>query len=175
MENERPSAMYVAGWMALPVGFMWTASFFCTMYGSGHPMLSMISTALGVASVFVLYRQLTNYRNLYPAVTWLHVMRVSFLCCLLSGLLTDAAEYAYFLFLDNGRFLSQIGNAMQNEEYRQALQQLVPESSPDEILRMIQDMSVRDIVLQLVVCNFFFALPVSLMAALPVRKRNQQR
>ena len=161
--------MDVAGWMALPIGLMWSASFLCTMYGTDYPLLSMLSTALGIISIYMLYKQLTNYRKLYPTVTWLHILRLSFVTCLLAGLLTDAAQYLYFLFLDNGRLLSLLGNAFQSEEYREAWQKMMPEANLNEIQKMVQSMTVRDIVLQLAFYNVILALPVSLFAALPVR------
>ena len=167
---EKPSLMDAAGWMALPLGFMWSASFLCTMYGMERPLLSMLGTALGFVSIYMLYRQLTNYRRLYPS-SWLHIMRLSLTACLLAGLLTDAAQYAYFLFLDNGHFLSLLGTALQSEEYRQAWQKLLPESDIEEVQKMIQSLTVRDIMLQMVLYNVFLALPVSLLAALPVKVR----
>lgn len=169
-KKEIPSTIEVAGWMALPIGFMWSANFFCTMYSTSRPALSVLGTALGFISIYVLYKQLTNFRRLYPTVSWLHVLRLSFVTCLLAGLLTDAAEYVYFQFLDNGRFLSQMANAMQSEEYRQALQQIMPGAKQEEVVKVIQSMSVRDIVIQMVMYNILLALPVSLFAALPVRK-----
>ena len=167
--KEIPKLMDVAGWMALPIGLMWSASFLCTMYGTDYPLLSMLSTALGIISIYMLYKQLTNYRKLYPTVTWLHILRLSFVTCLLAGLLTDAAQYLYFLFLDNGRLLSLLGNAFQSEEYREAWQKMMPEANLNEIQKMVQSMTVRDIVLQLAFYNVILALPVSLFAALPVR------
>ena len=95
--NEKPTLMNAAGWMALPIGLMWSASFLCTMYGAERPMLSMLGTALGIISIYTLYKQLTNYRKLYPSVSWLHTFRLSLVVCLLAGLLTDAAQYLYFL------------------------------------------------------------------------------
>jgi len=168
MENQRPTVMNTAGWMALPIGIMWSASFLCTMYGAERPFLSMMSSVLGLVSIFVLYRQLTNYRRLYPS-SWLHILHVSFVTCLLAGLLTDAAQYAYFLYFDNGRMLSLLGTAMQSEEYRQAWQQLMPDANVDEVQKLLQSMSVRDIVMQLALYNMLLALPISLLAALPVR------
>ena len=168
--NKKPSLTDAAGWMALPIGIMWSASFLCTMYGTGHPLLSMLSTALGIISIYMLYRQLTNYRRLYPTVSWLHIFRLSMLTCLLAGLLTDAVQYLYFAFLDNGRLLSILGSAMQSEEYREAWKQLMPEADMKEVQQMVQSMTVRDIMLQLVTYNVLLALPISLMAALPVRK-----
>lgn len=169
-KKEIPSTIEVAGWMALPIGFMWSANFFCNMYSASRPVLSMVGTALGLISIYVLYKQLTNYRNLFPSVSWMHILRLSFFTCLLAGLLADAAEYVYFQYLDNGRFLSQMANAMQSEEYRQALQQIMPESKPEEVVKVIQNMSVRDIIIQMIMYNILLALPVSLFAALPVRK-----
>lgn len=168
MNKEKPSLMDVAGWMALPLGLMWSVSFLCTMYGNERPLLSMLSTALGIISIYMLYKQLTNYRRLYPS-SWLYILRLSFVTCILAGLLTDAVQYAYFLLLDNGRFLSMLGTALESEEYHQAWQQLFPGSDIDDIKKLIQSMTVRDTMLQLALYNVLLALPVSLLAALPVR------
>ena len=119
MANEVPKTMDAAGWMALPIGLMWSASFLCTMYGTERPFLSMLSTVLAIISIYMLYKQLTNYYRLYPSVSWLHILRLSFVTCLLAGLLTDMVQYAYFLWLDNGRLLTTLGTALQSEEYRE--------------------------------------------------------
>ena len=169
MDKKVPSIMDAAGWMALPIGLMWSASFLCTMYGAERPLLSMLSTALGIISIYTLYKQLTNYRKSYPSVSWLHVLRLSFVTCLLAGLLTDAVQYLYFLYLDNGRLLSLLGNAFQSEEYREAWKQMMPDLNLDEMQKLVQSMTIRDIMLQLVFYNVLLALPVSLIAALPVR------
>ena len=175
MVNERPPMTDTAGWMALPIGIMWSASFYCTMYGASRPTLSMLGTALGLISIYMLFKQLRNYRRIYQPVSWLYILRLSFLTCLLAGLLTDAAQYAYFLYFDNGRLLSQLGSAMQSEEYRQVWQQMMPDANVENVQKLIQSMSVRDIMLQLVLYNAFLALPVSLFAALPVRGGNEGR
>ncbi|MBQ5937057.1 MAG: DUF4199 domain-containing protein [Bacteroidaceae bacterium] len=170
MANEVPKTMDAAGWMALPIGLMWSASFLCTMYGTERPFLSMLSTVLAIISIYMLYKQLTNYYRLYPSVSWLHILRLSFVTCLLAGLLTDMVQYAYFLWLDNGRLLSILGTSMQNEEYREAWKKMMPEVDLDEMQKLVQSMTVRDIVLQLAFYNVILALPASLLAALPVRK-----
>ena len=170
MANEVPKTMDAAGWMALPIGLMWSASFLCTMYGTERPFLSMLSTVLAIISIYMLYKQLTNYYRLYPSVSWLHILRLSFLTCLLAGLLTDMVQYAYFLWLDNGRLLSILGTSLQNEEYREAWKKMMPEVDLNEMQKMVQSMTVRDIVLQLAFYNVILALPASLLAALPVRK-----
>ena len=170
MANEIPKTMDAAGWMALPIGLMWSASFLCTMYGTERPFLSMLSTVLAIISIYMLYKQLTNYYRLYPSVSWLHILRLSFVTCLLAGLLTDMVQYAYFLWLDNGRLLSILGTSLQNEEYREAWKKMMPEVDLNEMQKLVQSMTVRDIVLQLAFYNVILALPASLLAALPVRK-----
>ena len=169
MANEVPKTMDAAGWMALPIGLMWSASFLCTMYGTERPFLSMLSTVLAIISIYMLYKQLTNYYRLYPSVSWLHILRLSFVTCLLAGLLTDMVQYAYFLWLDNGRLLSILGTSLQNEEYREAWKKMMPEVDLNEMQKLVQSMTVRDIVLQLAFYNVILALPASLLAALPVR------
>lgn len=168
--KELPSTMEVAGWMALPVGLMWSASFLCTMYGTSQPLLSMLGTVLGVGSIFVLRRQLANYRKLNPEAIWLQIFRLAFVTCLLAGLLTDAVQYIYFLLLDNGRLLTQLGNALQSEEYREAWKQLMPGTNLDEMKQIMQTMTVRDIMLQLVFYNIILALPDSLLASIMINK-----
>lgn len=167
--KERPALMDAAGWMALPIGLMWSLSFLCTMYGRERPVLSMLSTVLGVISIFMLHRQLKNYRKLYPSVSWLHILRLSFVTCLLAGLLTDMVQYLYFVYLDNGRLLSFLNDMFQSEEYRETFQKMLPGTSLEEMQKIIQGMTVRDIMLQMVFYNLLLALPLSLIAALPVK------
>ena len=168
--KEIPSTIEVAGWMALPIGLMWSASFLLTMYGTDRPLLSMLGTALSLVSIYMLYKQLTNYRGLYPTVSWLHIMRLSLVTCLFAGLLTDAVQYMYFVFFDGGRFLSILGTAFESEQYREAWKQIMPNVDPGEMQKLVQQMTVRDIMMQMAMYNILLALPISLLAALPVRK-----
>ncbi len=170
--NDKPTMMDAAGWMALPIGLMWSASFLCTIYGTERPLLSMLSTALGIISIYTLYKQLTNYRRLYPT-SWLHIMKLSLVTSLLAGLLTDAVQYAYFLWLDDGRLLSILSTAFQSEEYRELWKQMMPEANLDEMQKLVQSMTVRDIMMQLAFYNILLALPFSLFAALPVRAQGK--
>lgn len=173
--NDKPTLMDAAGWMALPIGVMWSLSFLCTMYGPEHPLLSLLGTALGLVSIYMLYKQLTNYRKLYPSVSWSYVFRLSFVTCLLAGLLTDVAQYAYFQWFDNGRLLSVMDSAFGSEEYREVWKQLMPDVDMKDMQKMMQAMTVRDIMIQMAFYNILLALPVSLLAALPVRARQPQR
>lgn len=161
--------MNAAGWMALPVGAMWSASFLCTMYGYGRPMLSLLGTVIGISSIYVLYRQLRNYRRLFPSVRWLYILRLSLVTCLLAGLLTDAVQSLYFTFLDNGHLLSMLNNAFQSEEYRDVWQKIMPDTKLEDVQKMIQSMTVRDFMLQIGLYNVVLALPVSLIAAIAVK------
>ena len=160
--------------MALPIGAMWSAAFLCTMYGMGSSALSMLGTVLALLSIYMLYKQLTNYRRLYASVSWLHIFRLSLVTCLLAGLLTDAVQYVYFLLFDGGRMLSLLSTTMSSEEYRETLQKIMPEQNLDEMQSLLQGMTIRDIMLQMVFYNIMLALPVSLAAALPVRSSKKQ-
>ena len=46
---------------------------------------------------------------------------------------------------------------------------MMPEANLDDVQKIVQSMTVKDIVLQLTFYNILLALPVSLIAALPVR------
>jgi hypothetical protein len=45
----------------------------------------------------------------------------------------------------------------------------MPEANLEEMQKMIQQMTVRDIMMQLATYNIMLALPLSLLAALPVK------
>lgn len=166
--NKRPGLTDTAGQMALPLGGLWIASFLCTMYSADYPSLSLPGLLLGVLSPSFVYSRLAAYRRHHPQTGWFYMLRLALMTGLLAGLLTDAAQYLYFAALDGGRLLSQLGTAMQSEEYRQMWQQLMPEVSLEEMQKMVQQMTVRDIVIQLATYNAFLALPVALIAALPL-------
>lgn len=168
--TEKPSLIDTAGIMALPVALLWTLSFLSTMYGTRYEMLSILSSILPMLSIWTLFRQLSNYRRLYHPVSWMHILRISLMASLLAGLLTDAAQYAYFAFLDQGQLLSNLATAMQTEEYREAMKQVLPGVSIEEMQQIIQSTTIRDMMVQIVLFNVMIALPFSLMAALPVRK-----
>ena len=168
--NERPTLMYAAGWMALPIGILWSASFFCSVYGIDNQFIGLLSLPIGIFSIYILYKQLANYRRLFQPLSWLYIFRLSLVTSLLATLLTDAAQYVYLLFLDNGRMLSQMSQSVQSEEYRQLFQQAFPQVNLEEIQEMVQNMTVRDIMSQFVFFNIIIALFVSLLAALPVRR-----
>lgn len=159
-----------ASQMALPVGALWTLSFLGSMYGTEQPLLSMLGSVLPLISVFILRRMLGGYRSLQH-VSGMQVLYAALLTGLFAGLLTDLMQYAYFLFLDNGRLLTNVATAMESDEYRQALQQLMPGVSTAELQKEIQQITIRDIMLQLVVFNMLIALPYALLSGIAVRER----
>lgn len=167
--NERPTLIYAAGWMALPIGILWTASFFCSIYGTEHLFLGLLSLPIGIFSIYILYKQLTNFLEVFHPLSWFFIFRLSLVTSLFASLLMDAVQYAYLVFLDQGRMLSLMSQSIQSEEYRQLFQQAFPQVKLEEIQEMVQSMTVRDILSQFVFFNIVIALFVSLLAALPVR------
>ena len=172
MENKEAKVSLIepASWMAMPIGLMWAASFLCTMYGTERPLLSMLSTALSLFSIYILFKQLTNFRRVLPDAGWGMAFRLSLVTCLLAGLLTDAVQYAYFAWFDNGRMLSLIAESMQSEAYVETWKRLMPEQNIAEMQAMVQSMTVRDIMQMLILYNILLSVPIALVAALPVRK-----
>jgi hypothetical protein len=59
---------------------------------------------------------------------------------------------------------------MNTKEYQEIWQQIMPEADLKEVQKLIESMTVRDIMMQLILYNVFLALPASLLAALPVKR-----
>ena len=165
-KSNKPKLMDTAGVVALPIALLWSLSFLATMYGTGNPLLSAVSSLLPLLSIWVLRRRLSDYRNTYQPVSWMHTMTLSLAACLLAGLLTDAVQYAYFVFLDKGRLLSNVATVMQSDDYQRAVQQMMPDVSIDQMQQVIQSMTIRDIMVEVVVFNILAALPISLIATI---------
>ena len=71
--------------------------------------------------------------------------------------------------------VATLGTALQSEEYREMWKQMMPEVNLDEMHKVVQSMTIRDIMMQLALYNVLLALPVSLFAALPVRAPQPQK
>ena len=163
-ETEKPSLTNTAGQMAMPIGLMWAASFLCSIYGMEYYVLSPMSYVFAIASVFVLRRQLAAYSRLYCPIGRRHLWWLALTSCLLAGLLTDAIQYIYFAFLDQGRLQSGLSTAMESEEYREAWSQLMPEVPLEMMQEMMASITIRDIMQHIVSFNIMLALPLSLTA-----------
>lgn len=172
--TDKPKLMDTASVIALPIALLWSLSFLATMYGTGIPLLSAVSSLLPLLSIWMLRRRLSDYRNTYRPVSWMHTMMLSLVACLLAGLLTDAVQYAYFVFLDNGRLLSNVATVMQSDDYQRAVQQMMPDVSIDQMQQVIQSMTIRDIMVEVVVFNILAALPTSLIATILATIRQPQ-
>ena len=62
--------------------------------------------------------------------------------------------------------LESISLLFENDQYKQALEQMMPGVKSEEMLRMLQSVSIGDLTIQMWLFNLFISLPLSLVAAL---------
>lgn len=156
----------VASYMAIWIGMAWSASFLCSMYGLKYPLLSSVGNVLGILSIYMIYTNVRNYRCWIKDIRFASCWRLSFCICIFAGLITDAVQYAYFAFLDNGMLMSMMLSMMETPEYEQMMEQLMPGVSTQEIGKIISSMTIRSIMAQLITFNLLISLPISFITAL---------
>lgn len=164
--STRKSVTESASRSGLFVGAMWIASFVCSMYSLRNPICGYVGNTIALLSVFALYMVVVRYRVFVGPLRFGGCWRLSWLTCVFAGLLTTLAQYLYFRFLDGGRMLESISLLFENDQYKQALEQMMPGVKSEEMLRMLQSVSIGDLTIQMWLFNLFISLPLSLVAAL---------
>ena len=106
------------------LGLMWCATFACFAYSTDYPELSLLYIAGVVATPVLLFMRLRNYRHNAADTGCVSFLRsYAYLlvttCC--AALVLTIGVYAYFRFVDNGRFMTIMIQSVGNAEVRKSL------------------------------------------------------
>lgn len=155
--------------MALVVGGMWSVTFLLHMYGMRVPLLGLLGNLLGLFSIWTLYTNLLTYKMLFGNVPLRRMTALGVLICVMGCMLTALVQYCYFMFLDGGLFMSGIMTIMEQPEYDEALKGMMPAGmGKEQLLKMIQEITVGELTLQMLVMNLVLSLPLGIGFALSV-------
>lgn len=152
--------------IALTLAFWWIASFTCHMQSANLAWLGFIANGLGIFSLCVLAKDVAIFRALTKCSSWMRLLWLSLLTCLLCTLLTTLAQYLYFQFVDGGLLLSTVFQMIDNPDFEQLWMESQPNIPLDEIKNQLTHATISDITLSLLWLNICLSLPFSLLAVL---------
>ncbi len=147
-----------ASHFGLWIGLMWIASFICSMYSFDHMMLGHLGNIIAIFSFFVLVRQVKNYRYQISDMSLLQCIWMCFTICIFAGLITTGVQALYFHFLDNGHLVDSLARMFSQEDYRALFEQYFASQQPEDIIQLIQGMTITEIIVQMMSINFMISM-----------------
>ncbi len=165
MDSPRYRMEY-AGRCGVLAGGMWTASFLCSIYSLDYPLLGYVGNTVALLSLYALYLMVVRYRAFVAPLRFPGCFRMAWRICLFAGLLTTLAQYLYFRFIDGGHLVESMTRLLDNEQYRQAMKEVMPQVNPSDMKSMLSAIKVGEMTLNLWMFNIFISLPLSLIAGI---------
>lgn len=161
MENKTfdyQQARAYASNYGLWTGLMWICSFYCSMYSYDHPALGNVGNIIGILSLFLLIRSERAYRANIEHMNFFQCAWMAFVTCLYASLLTTLSQAVYFIYLDNGHLITSLTNLFAREEYKEMMRQMMPDLKLDDMLKMFQELTISDFIIQMITINTFITL-----------------
>ena len=147
-----------ASHFGLWIGLMWIVSFVCSMRSVDHMLLGHLGNIMALLSFLALVRQVKNYRYLISDMSLLQCCWMCFTICIYAGLITTGVQALYFHFFDNGHLADSLSNMFAQEEYRILFEQYLAGQKPEDVIEMIQGMSISDIIVQMMTINLTISM-----------------
>lgn len=165
--EQLKSPVAAASTMAALPALLWSASFLCHMFGLKYTLLGHVGNILGFYSVYIVYKSIKVYKIIFEETSLLKCIRIAVLTGIFSCLVTSLVQFAYFMLLDNGKFLTGILSVLEAPGYSEMLSQMSPQGpGVEEITRMLTEMTVSDITIQMGMMNLLIAVPACAMLAI---------
>jgi len=155
-----------ASHFGLWIGLMWTVSFACSIYSFDHMLLGHIGNIIGILSFFALVRQVKNYRHVITDMNLLQCCWMCFTICIYAALITTGLQALYFYFLDDGHLVNSLTRMFALEDYRVLFEQSFPNFKPEDIIELIQGMSISDIIMQMMTINLTISMLFAILGGI---------
>jgi len=121
-------------------------------------LLGHIGNIIGILSFFALVHQVKNYRHNITDMNLLQCCWMCFTICIYAGLITTGLQALYFYFLDDGHLVNSLTRMFALEDYRLLIEQTLPDLKPEDIIELIQGMSISDIIMQMMTINLTISM-----------------
>ena len=170
--TPRQQSRAYAAWYGVQVGMCWIISFGLAMWSLREPFAGNFALLIGLASiplgVWLLRDFCTRVADLSARRAW-HMSWMMFLC---AALLTTAAQYIYFAYLDGGMLARAYGEMLSNPAYQPVLEKLLPgqdlNTLSSEFTAMLYSTTPAQMTMQLSIWNVLiatiFAIPTTFFA-----------
>lgn len=161
-----------AGRCALSVGGMWITACICNINVFHFPILKFAGDTLFLLSVYMIYIMVVRYRAFVTPLKFSESFRMAWRICLFAGLLNILALYLYLRFLDGGNLIESMTEIMSSEQYIELVKKHMPEMEVKQMIALIQNISLREMTLNLWICNILLSLPISLLTGFFASKKD---
>lgn len=167
--TPRQQSRAYAAWYGLQVGLCWVLSFGLSMWSLREPFAGNFALLIGLASIPFAVWLMRNFRRTVASLSLRRAWHMSWMLFLCAALITTAAQYVYFAYLDGGQLARSYGEIMSDPMYQPLLQQMLPGQDlvalADEITTMLSSTSPSQMAMQLSVWNVLiatvFAIPTT--------------
>lgn len=175
--TPRQQSRAYAAWYGVQVGLCWILSFGLTMWSLREPLAGNFALLIGLGSIPLGVWLLRDFRTRVADLSARRAWHMSWMMFLCAALLTTAAQYVYFAYLDGGMLARAYGEMLNNPVYQPMLEKLLPgqdlNTLANEFTVMIGNTTPAQMAMQLSVWNVLiatvFAIPTAFLA---IAKKN---
>ena len=149
------------------VGLCWIISFLSFVNGLSTPFLADIGLVLGIASVFVAGNIIRFYHNARQELTFRRAWQMALTLFLCAAVLTAAAQYVYFQYMDHGTMAQAYEQILTAPEYQAHVQQILPQQGSKDMIQEMIDLLYTITPIQMTIQLFIYNLFLGLLLSLP--------
>lgn len=155
-----------AGQYGLIVGALWIASFGCAMYSFDYMLLGHVGNLCALLSLFVEVRLLKQFQREVTPLSGMRRWWMAWNISMYAALLTSFAQFLYFRFIDGGHLLASFNRMMEQPEYKELMESMMPGADFETILEEFTSMPIGALMMNFIAFNFFVALVFSVISTL---------
>lgn len=158
------------------MGLFWILKFILVPLGLTSPFLLLLFICLTICVPFMGYYYTKLYRNRVcdGSITFFHAWLFNVFMYVCASLLTSAAHYVYFAFIDQGYILNTCREilATLNREELPGMEEYLRQMK--ENLDMVSSLTPTDIVLKMLGSNIYYCTLLSIPTALVAMRRKKE-
>lgn len=128
-QQTRAYAAYYGFW----VGACWIICFALFIYGLTVPFVGDLGLLVGLCSLLVAVRLMRGFRDTIAPLPLRRAFSMGWLIFMAAALLTTAAQYIYFAYLDDGLLTRSYSELIQQPEVHEMLQKMMPAADIDAL------------------------------------------
>ncbi len=172
MEQENSKGFYQSAMKyGTYLGIFWAIMYILLLKFYANPILSLAAVAMFISSPFLACRLASNYRKQECGNSIRYPQAWTFLFCMYicATLFSGIANYIYFSIIDQGQLMMDI-NVMLSQRIATPGIDEASKMQFESMREIISELSIKDVIWQLLNNNIFNSLTLPPIIALFVRK-----
>lgn len=173
MTGNKSSMQQYAMIFGTYMGLFWILKFILVPLGLTSPFLLLLFICLTICVPFMRYYYTKLYRNRVcdGSITFFHAWLFNVFMYVCASLLTSAAHYIYFRFIDHGYLLGTLSQQLSMQTTGNILMSLEQMKAYIDIMRT---QTPTDITLNIISSNIYYCTLLSIPTALVAMRRKKE-